>query len=68
MFLTKHSPLTGYHGNNEWPILKLLILKDDLYNGLKCHKVSWRSAKSPLKYLAKTLWGHFALPSQSKWG
>ena len=26
MFLAKHSPLIGYHGNNEWPIIKLLIL------------------------------------------
>ena len=32
MFLAKHSPLIGYHGNNEWPTSKLLILKDDLYN------------------------------------
>ena len=30
MFLAKHSPLIGYHGNNGWPITKLLILKDDL--------------------------------------
>ena len=35
MFLAKHSPLVGYHGNNEWSIPKLLILKDDLYNCLK---------------------------------
>ena len=31
-------PLIGYHGNSEWPILKLLILKDDLYIGLKITK------------------------------
>ena len=40
MFLAKHSPLIGYHGNSKWPILKLLILKDDLYIGLKSHNVS----------------------------
>ena len=53
---SKHSPLTGYHGNNEKLILKLLILKDDLYNGLKSHKISWRSAKPFLRYLAKLSW------------
>ena len=64
MFLAKHSPpLISYHGNNEWPILKLLISKDDLYTGLKSHKVLWRSAKLFLRYLAKTLRGdHFAPP------
>ena len=45
MFLAKHSPIIDYHGNNEWRILKLLILKDDLYNGLKSRKVSLRSAE-----------------------
>ena len=40
MFLAKHSsPLIGYHGNNKLPILKLFISKDNLYNGLKSHKV-----------------------------
>ena len=33
MFLAKHSAI-GYHGNNEWPIPKLLILKDNFYNCL----------------------------------
>ena len=46
MFLAKHSPLIGYHGNNEWAMLKLFITKDEQYNGLKSHKVSWRSAKA----------------------
>ena len=36
--LAKHSPLIGYHGNNEWPIPKLLISNDDLYNCLKIIK------------------------------
>ena len=49
-------PLIGYHGNN-------LLLKYDLYNCLKSHKVSWRSAKPFLRYLAKTLRGYFAPPS-----
>ena len=31
MFTPFTTPLIGYHGNNEWPILKLLILSDDLY-------------------------------------
>ena len=36
MFLAKHPPppLIGYHDSNKWPILKLLILKDDLHNCL----------------------------------
>ena len=51
-------PLIGYHGNNEWPMLKLLIFKDDLYIGLKSHKVSWRLAKLFLRYSAKILRGH----------
>ena len=34
-FLAKHSRLIDYHGNNEWPIPKLLTLKDGLYIGLK---------------------------------
>ena len=40
MFLDKHSHLIGYDSSNEQPILKLLIVKDDLYNGLESHKVS----------------------------
>ena len=55
-------PLNGYHGNNEWPILKIFISKDDLCNGLKSHKVSWRSAEPVLRYLAKTLRGAILLP------
>ena len=62
MFLAKHSPLIGYHGNNEWPISKLLILKNGLYNCLKTHKVWGRSAKPFLKYLAKTLRGILPRP------
>ena len=62
MFLDKHSPLISYHGNNEWPIRKPLILKDDLYICLKSHKVSWRSAKPFLRYLAKPSGGHFTPP------
>ena len=50
-------PLICYHGNNELPILKILILKDDLCNGLKSHKVSWRSAEPFLGYLVKALRG-----------
>ena len=36
--------------------------KNGLYNGLKSHKVSWRSAKPFLRYLAKTLRGPFCPP------
>ena len=35
----------------------MLIVKDDLYNGLKSQKVSLRSANAFLRYLAKTLGG-----------
>ena len=38
MFLAKHSPLIGYHGNNKWPIPKFLTLKDDLYDCIKVIK------------------------------
>ena len=37
--LAKNSPLIGYHGNNEWPILTLLVSKVDLCNCLKSHNV-----------------------------
>ena len=40
MFQASTPPLIDYRGNNEWPIVKLLILKDDLYIGIKSHKVS----------------------------
>ena len=58
-------PLIGYHGNNEWLILKLLIVKDDLYIGLKSHKVSRRLVKPFLRYLAKSLRGPFCPPPSS---
>ena len=51
--------LISYHGNTEWPILKLFTLKDDIYNDLKSHKVWWRSAKLFLRYFVKTLKGPF---------
>ena len=57
MFLVKHSPLIGYHGNNELSTRKLLIFKDDLYNDLRSRKVLWRLAELFLRYLAKTLEG-----------
>ena len=55
MFLAKHPQLIVYHGNNEWPVLKLFILKDGLNYFLTSHKASWRSAKLFLRYLAKPL-------------
>ena len=43
----------------------LFISKDDLYNGRKSHKVSLRSAKPFLRYLAKTLRGAILPPPPS---
>ena len=62
MFLTKHSPINLLPWQ-QWTIYpKLSILKDDLYNCLKSHKVWWRMAEPFLRYLAKTSGGHFAPP------
>ena len=68
MFLAKHSPLIGYHGNNEWPIPKLSILIDDLYNCLKSQKAWWWLAEMFLRYLGKTLRGILPPPPiQLRW-
>ena len=45
-------PLIGYHSNNEGPILKCLILKDDLYNCLE----------NFFEIFSKNPQGHFAPP------
>ena len=55
MFQPSIPTLIGYHNNNKWPILKRLILKVDLYMGLKSDRVWWRSAKLFLRYLVKPL-------------
>ena len=55
MFLANHFPINWLPWNNGWPINKLLILKDDLFNFLQSHKVLWGSVKLFLRCLAKTL-------------
>ena len=40
MFLAKHSPINWLPWQQRMTFLKLLILKDDLYIGLKSQKVS----------------------------
>ena len=53
VFSQAFPPLIGYHGNNEWPIPKLLVFKDGLY-----------ISRPFLRYLAKTLMGDIAPQSK----
>ena len=55
MFLAKHSPIYWLPWQQWMTYPQIFNLKDDLYNGLKSHKATWRSAEPFLRYLAKTL-------------